>query len=212
MIRVGREKDLVELVAVSKTVDSDRVQEAINSGISSIGENKVQELEKKYAILGNQVNYHMIGHLQTNKVKNIIGKTKLIHSVDRLSLAEEINKKSIKDNITTDILLQVNIAEEETKSGLKLEEVLYFIEEILSLDNIKVRGLMTIGPNTDDKHEIRRVFKTLYNLKEDIIKRNYNKLTMEYLSMGMTGDYEIALEEGANIVRIGSAIFGKRNY
>ncbi|WP_353096755.1 YggS family pyridoxal phosphate-dependent enzyme [Tissierella praeacuta] len=208
----GRKGEKVELIAVTKTVDVERINEAIGTGILNIGENKVQELEKKYNIIGDTVNYHMIGHLQTNKVRNIIGKTRLIHSLDRISLAKELDKRSKNNDIATDVLIQVNVAEEETKFGLEVDKVLYFIEEILDLDNIKVRGLMTIAPYTTDTKLLRNVFRTLFNLKEDIINRNYENLSMDYLSMGMTNDYELAIEEGSNMVRIGSAIFGKRNY
>ncbi|WP_165920304.1 YggS family pyridoxal phosphate-dependent enzyme [Tissierella praeacuta] len=210
--RAGREGEKVELIAVTKTVDVDRINGAIGTGISDIGENKVQELEKKYDIIGDKVNYHMIGHLQTNKVKNIIGKTKLVHSLDRISLAKELDKRSRSNDIVTDVLIQVNVAEEESKFGLEVDKVLYFIEEILDFKNIKIRGLMTIAPYTTDTMLLRNVFRTLFNLKENIINRNYNNLSMDYLSMGMTNDYELAIEEGSNIVRIGSAIFGKRNY
>ncbi len=210
--RSGREGEKVELIAVTKTVDVDRINEAINTGILNIGENKVQELEKKYELIGDKVNYHMIGHLQTNKVRNIIGKTKLIHSLDSISLAKEIDKRSKNNDMITDVLIQVNVAEEESKFGLKVDEVLYFVEEILDFKNIKVRGLMTIAPNTKDEILLRNVFRTLSNLKETISRENYSNLSMEYLSMGMTNDYELAIEEGSNMVRIGSAIFGKRNY
>ncbi len=210
--RSGREGENVELIAVTKTVDLDRINEAIGVGISNIGENKVQELDRKYDLIGDRVNYHMIGHLQTNKVKNVIGKTSLIHSLDRLSLAKELNKRSKNNDIVTDVLIQVNVAEEETKFGLKVNEVLYFIEEILDFKNIKIRGLMTIAPNTSDEIFLRNVFRTMFNLKENIISKNYKGLSMDYLSMGMTNDYELAIEEGSNMVRIGSAIFGKRNY
>lgn len=210
--RSSREGEKIELVAVTKTVDVDRINEAIDTGILDIGENKAQELEKKYEIIGDKINYHMIGHLQTNKVRNIIGKTKLIHSLDSVSLAKEIDKRSRNNDIITDVLIQVNVAEEETKFGLKVNEVLYFVEEILDFKNIKVRGLMTIAPNTKDEILLRNVFRTLSNLKERILNKNYSNLSMDYLSMGMTNDYEIAIEEGSNMVRIGSAIFGKRNY
>lgn len=207
-----RENEKVELIAVTKTVDIDRINNAIRLGILNIGENKVQELETKYDIIGNEVNYHMIGHLQTNKVRNIIGKTKLVHSLDRISLAKELDKRSKINNIVTEVLLQVNVAEEESKFGLKVEEVLFFIEDILEFENIKIRGLMTIAPLTNDEIILRKVFRTLSDLKDNIISRNYSNLSMDYLSMGMTNDYKIAIEEGSNIVRIGSGIFGNRNY
>lgn len=210
--KARRENEMIELIAVTKTVGIDRINNAIRLGISDIGENKVQELETKYDIIGNKVNYHMIGHLQTNKVKNIIGKTKLIHSLDRISLAKELDKRSKTNNIVTEVLLQVNVAEEESKFGLKVHELLYFIEEILEFGNIKIRGLMTIAPLTDDEIILRKIFRTMANLKDDIISRNYSNLSMDLLSMGMTNDYKIAIEEGSNIIRIGSGIFGNRNY
>lgn len=210
--RSGREKEKVELIAVTKTIGIDKIKEAIDVGILDIGENRVQELETKYNLIGNKINYHMIGHLQTNKVKNIIGKTRLIHSLDRISLAMELDKRAKNIDKVAEVLLQVNVAEEESKFGLKVEEVLHFIEEILSLNNIKVRGLMTVAPFTTDKILLRKVFRTLNVLKKDIESRNYGNLSMDYLSMGMTNDYELAIEEGSNMIRIGSAIFGKRNY
>jgi len=193
-------------------VDIDRISEAIEEGIEDIGENRTKELVDKHNVLGNKVNFHMIGHLQTNKVKDIIGKTVLIHSLDRIALAEELDKRSKKNNLITDVLIQVNIAEEESKFGLKTGEVLPFIEDIMKFENIRVRGLMTIAPYTDDKILLRKVFRTLYNLREDIKNRKYEGIYMDYLSMGMSNDYEIAIEEGSNMVRIGTAIFGKRNY
>ena len=210
--RSGRENENVELIAVTKTIDIDRINEVINAGSINIGENKVQELNEKYDIIGNKVNYHLIGHLQTNKVRHIIGKTSLIHSFDRMSLAKELDKRSKSNDIVTEVLIQVNVAEEESKFGLKVGEVLPFIEDILDFKNIKVRGLMTMAPYTDDGAILRKVFRTLFELKEDIANRNYNNLTMDYLSMGMTNDYEIAIEEGSNMIRVGSAIFGNRIY
>lgn len=154
----------------------------------------------------------MIGHLQTNKVRNIIGKTSLIHSLNRISLAKELDKHSKANDIVTNVLIQVNVAEEKSKYGFKVGEVLPFIEEILDFKNIRVRGLMTMAPFTNDELILRRVFRSMFNLKQDIANRNYENLNMEYLSMGMTNDYEIAIEEGSNMVRIGSAIFGDRKY
>ncbi len=211
MKRSGR-SDKVKLIAVTKTIDIDRINDAINLGVTDIGENKVQELQTKIPVLGNEVNYHMIGYLQTNKVKYIIDKIKLIHSLDRISLAEELDKRAQSLGIVVNTLVQINIAEEQTKSGLLLGEVIPFIESIHEFKNIKVNGLMTIGPNTEDKALLRKVFRTMYDVKEDIIKRNYNNVSMEYLSMGMTNDYEIAIEEGSNMVRVGTGIFGSRNY
>ena len=211
LIRSGRH-DKVELIAVTKTIDIDRIKEVLNLGITNIGENKVQELETKIPILGDNVNYHMIGYLQTNKVKYIIDKIKLIHSLDRISLAEELQKRAQSHNLNVNTLVQVNVAEEESKFGLKVKDVLPFIEEVLLYKNIKIRGLMTIAPNTEDKELLRDIFRTMSNLKDDINSRNYNNISMDYLSMGMTNDYEIAIEEGANMIRVGTGIFGKRNY
>lgn len=200
------------MIAVTKTVDVDKIQEAIDYGIKNIGENKVQELDKKINSLGEKVNYHMIGYLQTNKVKNIIDKVTLFHSLDRISLATELDKRAKMKDITVNTLIQVNVAEEESKFGLKIDEVLPFIEEILKFENIKIKGLMTMAPFTDDEVLLRSVFRNMYNLKENILKRNYKDLSMDYLSMGMTNDYEIAIEEGSNMIRVGTGIFGKRNY
>lgn len=209
--RSGR-KDKVELIAVTKTVDLDRIEEAINLGITDIGENRVQELEKKIYALGKKVDYHLIGTLQTNKVKFIIDKVKLIHSLDRVSLARELEKRAKINNILVNALIQVNVAEEATKSGLKVDEVIPFIEEIQEFENIKINGLMTIAPFTDDDNILRNVFRTMNSLKSDIERRGYKNVNLNYLSMGMTNDYEIAIEEGSNMIRVGTGIFGKRNY
>lgn len=154
----------------------------------------------------------MIGYLQTNKVKNIIDKVTLFHSLDRISLATELNKRAKMKDITVNVLLQVNVAQEESKSGLKIDEVIPFIEEILKFENIKIEGLMTMAPFTHDEVLLRSIFRSMYNLKESILKKNYKDLTMDYLSMGMTNDYEIAIEEGSNMIRVGTGIFGERNY
>ena len=201
----------VDLVAVTKTVDVDKMNEAIQLGIKNIGENRVQELVKKYDIIGDKPNYHMIGHLQTNKVKDIIDKVSLIHSLDRLSLARELNKRAKGCDIVVDVLIQVNVAEEESKYGLKVAEVIPFLERILNYDNINVKGLMTIAPLVEDSEEIRWVFRTLRELSEEIDAKGYKEVEMKFLSMGMTNDYEVAVEEGANMLRIGTGLFGKRN-
>lgn len=212
LIASGRNKDDITLVGVTKTVDADSINEAISYGIENIGENKVQEIMDKYDKINKNVNWHMIGHLQTNKVKYIIDKVDLIHSLDRMSLAKEINKRAKSESIIKDVLIQVNIAEEETKFGLKKEEVIPFIESILDFKNIRVKGLMTIAPFSENPEEVRFVFRDLRNLGYEIEKKNYENLEMKYFSMGMTNDYKVAIEEGANIVRIGTAIFGKRVY
>lgn len=208
---VGR-SDEVKLIAVTKTVEVETIKEALELGVTDIGENRVQELEKKMPLLGNDVNYHMIGHLQSNKVKYIIDKVKLIHSLDRMSLAKEIDKRAKENNIIANTLIQVNVAEEESKFGLKVEDVIHFVEEIQKFNNIRVKGLMTIAPFSYDENLLRKVFRTMSDIKEDIKDRNYENVSMDYLSMGMTNDFEIAIEEGANLIRVGTAIFGKRNY
>lgn len=211
MIKSGRQDD-VEIIAVTKTVDVDRIKEAINLGLKNIGENRVQELIKKYDIIGEGPNYHMIGHLQTNKVKYIIDKVSLIHSLDRISLAEELNKRAQVKNIKVNVLIQVNVAEEKSKFGLKVEDVFPFLEKVLNYDNIKIKGLMTIAPFAENPEEIRWVFSKLRKLRDKIDDKKYDGVEMKILSMGMTNDYKIAIEEGANMVRIGTGLFGKRNY
>lgn len=212
LIRSGRSKDDVTLIAVTKTVEAEAINEAISLGISNIGENKVQEINRKYDNIDENVNWHMIGHLQSNKVKYIIDKVNLIHSLDRLSLAKEINKRALQANLTKDVLIQVNVAEEDSKFGLKVEKVIPFIESILRFESIRVKGLMTMAPFTNNPDEVRFVFRDLRKLGLEIEKRNYENVEMKYLSMGMSNDYEVAIEEGANMVRIGTAIFGKRIY
>lgn len=202
----------VELIAVTKTHGIDIIKEAIELGITDIGENKVQEFTTKYEKLGNDVNFHMIGTLQSNKVKYIYNKAKLIHSLDRMSLAKEIERKAQASNIIVNCLVQVNISNEESKGGVSFSETEKFIESLLDFKNLKIVGLMGIAKNTDDLSEIRDSFRRLYNLKEKIKKQNIEELEMKYLSMGMSSDFEMAIEEGSNMVRIGSSIFGKRDY
>ncbi len=205
----GRNFSDITILGVTKTVDVDRIKIAVENGIDTLGENKVQEFLTKYDTLKN-VNWHFIGHLQTNKVKYIIDKVKMIHSVDSEKLAIEINDKAEKIGIVMDILLEINVAEEDTKYGLKLHEVYNFIEKISFLSNIKVKGLMTIAPFTNDLEENRTFFEKLRKLFIDIKDKKNDNIDMKYLSMGMTNDYEIAIEEGSNIIRIGTGIFGKR--
>ncbi len=209
--RAGR-SDTVELIAVTKTIDIERILEAIDAGVTDIGENKVQELTEKISAMGDITNYHMIGHLQTNKVKYIINDVHLIHSLDRLSLAKEINKRGGAVNRIIDCLVQVNISGEESKYGIDKSEALEFIEKVMNFKNIRIKGLMTIAPFTDDESVIRESFRGLSKLRDEIISKNYAELDMKYLSMGMTNDFEIAIEEGANMVRVGTGIFGKRVY
>src|SRR5699024_6999342 len=210
--RCGRSSEKINLIGVTKTIDVETVKDSIDYGIKNIGENRVQELEKKIDEIGTKVNYHMIGHLQTNKVRKIIDKVSLVHSLERMSLAKELNKRTKMNDLVIDTLLQVNISEEESKFGLRVSEVVPFIERILEFEHINIRGLMTIAPHTDDESVVRGVFRELYNLKEEIEKRKYKDNKKNYLSMGMTNDYKIAIEEGSNMLRIGTGIYGKRNY
>lgn len=210
--RVGRNNDEVKLIAVTKTVDTEIIKKSIDLGLNNIGENRVQELQCKYEEIGPDVSWHMIGHLQTNKVKYILDKVSLIHSLNRMSLAKELNKRGKNADKIIEVLVQVNVAEEKSKYGFKTKEVIPFIESILPMENVKVKGLMTIAPYVENPEEVRYVFKELRKLKEDVEDRNYKEVEMKYLSMGMTNDYEVAIEEGSNMVRIGTALFGKRNY
>ncbi len=189
----------------------DRISEAIDLGLRNIGENRPQELMRKYDIIGSRANFHMIGHLQTNKVKYIIDKVSLIHSLDRLSLAEELQKRACKLGIIVNALIQVNIAEEDSKFGLKINEVVPFLNKVMEFDKIKIKGLMTIAPYAEDPEDVRWVFRDLRKLKEHIANMNLKNVEMNILSMGMTNDYKIAIEEGANMIRIGTGLFGKRN-
>ena len=211
-MRAGRRREDVTLIAVSKTKPVDMLREAYDLGIRVFGENKVQELTEKYDRLPEDIRWHMIGHLQTNKVKYIVGKTELIHSVDSLKLAEMIEKESQKHGCVTDILVEVNVAEEESKFGLRMEEVIPFIEKIVQYPHINVRGLMTIAPFVENPEENRTIFADLHKLYVDIKEKNIDNDTVSILSMGMTNDYEVAIEEGATMVRIGTGIFGARDY
>ena len=210
--RSGRKREDVLLLAVSKTIDVPRIKEAVECGLTSLGENKVQEIMDKYEPMGEGVKWHLIGHLQTNKVKYIIDKVELIHSVDSLKLAEEISKRAKAKGITANILLEINAASEESKFGLKPEECEEAVREISVLDNIKIRGLMTVAPNVENPEENRIYFKQMKQLLVDINAKKIDNVNMDVLSMGMTGDYEVAIEEGATIVRVGTGIFGARVY
>ena len=187
-------------------------EEAVECGLTSLGENKVQEIMDKYEPMGEGVKWHLIGHLQTNKVKYIIDKVELIHSVDSLKLAKEISKRAKAKGITANILLEINAAGEESKFGLKPEECEEAVREISVLDNIKIRGLMTVAPNVENPEENRIYFKQMKQLLVDINAKKIDNVNMDVLSMGMTGDYEVAIEEGATIVRVGTGIFGARVY
>lgn len=208
----GRKREDVLLLGVTKTIDVERIKEMIDCGVKSLGENKVQEVMDKYDAIGEGVDWHLIGHLQTNKVKYIIDKVKLIHSVDSLKLAEEIDKRAKQHNLKAEILIELNIAGEESKHGIKPEETLELCEKIAKLENVRIRGLMTVAPFVENPQENRKYFAQMRKLFIDIKNKNIDNIDMSYLSMGMTNDYEVAIEEGANIVRIGTGIFGKRNY
>ncbi|CEN26506.1 YggS family pyridoxal phosphate-dependent enzyme [Paraclostridium sordellii] len=209
----NRNKEAVTLIAVSKTVDVDAIKEAINSGATDFGENKPQELARKFETIGDDVNWHLIGSLQTNKVKYIIDKVYMIHSIDRLSLCDEIQKRAEKIGKTINCLIQVNISKEESKHGILEEDAIDFVKTIAkNYPNIRIKGLMTMAPNTDDKELVRSVFKGLKDLAIKIDKENIENISMDELSMGMSNDFEIAVEEGATFVRVGTSIFGQRNY
>ena len=210
--KVGRNPDEVTLVAVSKMKPLEDIETLLETGQMEYGENYVQELCDKYEKISRPVHWHMIGHLQTNKVKYIIDKTVLIHYVDSVHLAKQIEKEAAKRNLTAQILIQVNIAEEETKFGLDTEELLQIIMEISKFPHVHIRGLMTSAPFVADPEENRCYFKKLHELFVDIGKKNIDNVTMDILSMGMTNDYEVAIEEGATMVRVGTGIFGERNY
>ena len=210
--RAGRDRSEVTLVAVSKTKPVAILQEAYDLGVRVFGENKVQEIREKYEALPKDIEWHMIGHLQTNKVKYIVDKVRLIHSVDSLRLAEAIEKEAEKHNRIVDILLEVNVAEEESKFGLKMPEVIPMAEKVVQLPHIRLRGLMTIAPFVENPEKNRAIFANLHDLYVDIKEKNIDNVTVSILSIGMTNDFEIAIEEGATMVRIGTGIFGARNY
>ena len=210
--KAGRDPETANLIAVSKTKPVSMLQEAYDAGIRDFGENKVQEILEKYDQLPGDIRWHMIGHLQRNKVKYIIDKVCLIHSVDSLRLAEEISKEAVKHNLTMPILIELNIAAEESKFGLSFEECEKMITQISTLPNIQIKGLMTVAPFVENAEENREYFKAMKQLSVDIMTKNIDNVRMDILSMGMTGDYEVAIEEGSTHVRVGTGIFGERNY
>jgi pyridoxal phosphate enzyme (YggS family) len=209
-VKAGQKPEDIQIIAVTKTVDIPQMEEAIDAGISAIGENRVQEITKKYPLLQKKVDWHLIGYLQTNKVKYIIDKVQLIHSLERLSLAKEISKRAKQKGLTMPVLIQVNVAQEKTKHGLEVEQVIPFIKEIVELEGIKVQGLMTMAPFVNDPEEVRFVFRELRLLAERIKQESIPGIEMKHLSMGMTNDFEVAIEEGANLIRVGTGIFGER--
>ena len=210
--KANRSREEVTLIAVSKTKPLSMLQEVYDLGMRNFGENKVQELCDKKPQLPDDLNWHMIGHLQRNKVKQVIDKVKLIHSVDSLRLAETIEQEAAKKNLVVDILIEVNVANEESKYGFKMDEVLPAIEIISKFSHVRIKGLMTIAPFVDDPEENRSVFADLRKLSVDINNKNIDNVCIGILSMGMTNDYQVAIEEGATMVRVGTGIFGERNY
>lgn len=209
----GRDENDITLMAVTKTVEPIFINHAIECGINLIGENKVQEFQSKKEFLKlENCDAHLIGHLQTNKVKQIVGQVSMIQSVDSLKLAKEISKHSVKNNIITDCLIEVNIGQEESKTGLEIENVKFLLEEISKLEAIKVRGLMTIPPICENKSDLLKYFEKMHHLFIDIKAQNIDNIDMSVLSMGMSGDYKEAILGGSTMVRVGSSIFGPRLY
>ena len=210
--RSGRDRREVQLIAVSKTKPVEMLMEAYDCQIRDFGENKPQEIREKFPQLPEDIRWHMIGHLQRNKVKYIVDKVALIHSVDSVRLAEEIHKEAMKIGRRVPVLIEVNVAGEETKFGVAPEEVEELIRKIAPFEGIEVQGLMTIAPFVTNPEENRQYFNRLKQLSVDISHKNIDNINMNVLSMGMTGDYEVAIEEGASFVRVGTGIFGERNY
>ena len=210
--RAGRKREEVTLIAVSKTKPVEMLQEAYDLGVRVNGENKAQELASKYEVLPKDIHWHMIGHLQRNKVKYVVGNASLIHSVESIRLAEAINQEAEKKDIVMPVLVEVNVAEEESKFGITVSDCETFIREIAKLEHISVQGLMTIAPFVENAEDNRKYFAKLRELSVDIAAKNIDNVSMCNLSMGMTGDYQVAIEEGATMVRVGTGIFGHRNY
>jgi len=208
----GRMEDEVALIAVSKTQSIETIHKAVELGMTQLGENKVQEIRDKYDHFDSQVKWHMIGHLQTNKVKYIIDKVVLIHSVDSIRLAQQIDKEAAKCGIIMPILIQLNVAHEDSKFGIKPSELLDLIHVLVKFKNIRIKGLMTVAPYVVDSEQNRPIFRKMKDISVDIAAKNIDNVTMGILSMGMSGDYGVAIEEGATMIRVGTGIFGKRDY
>ena len=211
-LKAGRDVSEVTLVAVSKMKPSEDILEAYDAGIRVFGENYVQELAEKMEELPDDIKWHMIGHLQRNKVKYIVGRVDMIHSVDSRRLAQEISERSLKLGKVTDILAQINMAGEESKFGLRPDEATDFAIAVSEMKGIRLRGLMTSAPFVEDAEKNRNIFRSMKDLSVDIMKKNIDNVLMDTLSMGMTADYKVAIEEGATLVRVGTAVFGERNY
>ena len=210
--RSGRRREEVKLIAVSKTKPVSMIEEALEEGILEFGENKPQEIREKYGVLPKEIRWHMIGHLQRNKIKYIIDKASMIHSIDSERLAEAVEAEAARHNLVMPILVEVNIAREESKYGFMEEETLPFIEKVSCFPHLRIEGLMTIAPFVENPEENRKYFEKLRKLYVDIKSKNIDNVNMCNLSMGMTGDYEVAIEEGATMIRVGTGIFGARNY
>ena len=214
--KAGRERGEIKLIAVSKTNPVEVLEAAYDCGVRVFGENRVQELKDKIDYFESKgikdIEWHLIGHLQTNKVKYIIGRVAMIHSVDSLKLAKAINDESERKGIITDVLIEINVGDEESKFGLSLENTPEFADELASFKNIRVKGLMCVAPFTENSEDNRKYFSKMRKLSVDIREKNKDNSSMCELSMGMTGDYSVAIEEGATMVRVGTGIFGKRNY
>lgn len=209
-LRSGREASDIRLMAVTKTVIDERVMEAIDAGVDIIGENYVQEAKRKIEKMGKNLEWHMIGHLQSKKSKYAVRLFDMIHSIDRIKLARELDKRAMMAECITKILIEVNISGEETKSGVKKEDALNLVKDISALENLSIQGLMTMPPWFDDPEDARPYFAALRELRDRIIEEKIQNVEMNELSMGMSGDYQVAVEEGATIVRIGTVIFGER--
>lgn len=209
--KVGRSPEEITLVAVTKTVGSDTIQHALSSGIQHIGENRVQDAGQKFGQISDKATWHLIGHLQTNKVKKALQIFDVIHSVDSLHLAEEINKRALQMQREIRCLIEVKTSEEATKFGVAPEGTVKLIQQIAQFPGIQIQGLMTIGAFLPDPEQVRPCFQTLRELRDEVEKAGIERAAMQYLSMGMTNDFEVAIEEGANIIRVGRAIFGERN-
>ncbi len=209
-LRAGRDPSAVRLMGVTKTVDDERIMESIRAGIDIIGENYVQEARRKIEKMGRSLPWHLIGHLQTNKAKYAVRLFDMIHSVDRISLAQELNRRAGLINAETNILIEVNVSGEESKDGIAPEQAIALVREVALLPYLRIHGLMTMAPWFDNQEEARPYFRKLRELKDEIAEAGIPGVEMKELSMGMSGDYEVAVEEGATIVRIGTKIFGAR--
>ncbi len=210
--KAKRTREEITLIAVSKTKPVSMLDEVYGLGVRDFGENKVQELSEKHLQLPQDINWHLIGHLQTNKVKQVVGKATLIHSVDSVRLAETIEKEAAKKECIVPILIEVNVAEEMSKFGFKVDEVLSAVETIATFPHVRIKGLMTIAPFVENPEENRSIFARLQKLSVDIRSKNIDNVSVDILSMGMTNDYQVAIEEGATMVRVGTGIFGAREY